>query len=72
MTFFSKQDCFVSRTVQAAGREEGSSFICQVTVEGAAQSQDVNGFLFRGVKEVVLDGSGDRTSSVFQLSTLQT
>ncbi len=61
----------VNRTIQAAGCEEGSCLICQVTVQGAAQSQDVNCFLFRAVKEVVLNGSGDRASSVFQLSTLQ-
>jgi len=55
----------VNRTIKAAGCEEGSCFICQVTVEGAAQSQDVNGFLFRTVKEVVLNGSGDRASAIF-------
>lgn len=55
----------VNRTIQAAGCEKSSCFICQVTVQGAAQSQDVNGFLFRAVKEVVLNGSGDRASAVF-------
>lgn len=66
------QDCgVVNRTIQAAGCKECACFICQVAVQGAAQSQDVNGFLFRAVEEVVLDGSGDRTSSVFKLSTLQ-
>lgn len=46
-------------TIQTAGGEESSSFISQVTVQRAAQPQNINSFLLRTVKEVVLDGPGD-------------
>lgn len=52
-------------TVKTGSGEERPSFVGQVAVEGGAQPQDVYGFLFRGVEEVVLDGPRDRSSSIF-------
>lgn len=58
-------------TVEAAGSEQGPGLVGQVTVQGAAQTQDVDGLLLRAVKEVVLDGPGNGTGAIFQLPSLE-